>query len=225
MYEARQKQYPVLELRNLRFDVAGRTLLNIPQLSINRTGVTVIMGPNGAGKSLLLRLCHGLIGATSGDILHNGEPVAGASIFSRSLVLQTPVLLRRSTEANVKFVLKSRGLSIAKAEELLKRVSLNEQRKTAARLLSGGEKQRLAIAQALATNPALLMLDEPAANLDPTSTFMVEEIVKDSVARETAVLLVTHDAAQARRLADEVVFLHDGKVVETATASRFFHEP
>ena len=208
-----------LRLRRLVLDVEGERLIDIPDLELANPGITAFMGPNGAGKSLLLRLLHGIIAPTFGDI------VSADTRRAQSLVLQTPVLLRRSTEANVRFVLKARKLDLGQVPGLLRRVRLLDKAKTPARRLSGGERQRLAIALALATNPKLLFLDEPTASLDPSSTAMIEDILRETTARGIRVVLVTHDAMQARRMAQDVVFLSHGRVIEHATAAKFFDTP
>jgi tungstate transport system ATP-binding protein len=141
-------------------------------------------------------------------------------------VFQRPILLRRSVAANIDFVLRLRGVhSRAQRHSVLERVGLAHHAGQAARLLSGGEQQRLALARALALEPDVLLLDEPTANLDPASTAVIERIVSDAHQRGTKIIFVTHDLGQARRLADEVVFLHRGRVVEQTSAAQFFSEP
>ncbi len=225
MYDASLSAGPYLALRAVELAVDGSPFLEIEDLDLSNTGITIVMGPNGAGKSLLLRLLHGLIQPTRGRIFCWGQPLSQAGRRSQSLVFQSPVLLRRTTEANVRFVLKARGLDANTAKEHLARVGLEDKSRTPARRLSGGEKQRLAIAQALATGPRTLLLDEPTASLDPRSTRIIEDILRDVTSKGTRVLMVTHDALQAKRLADEVVFLADGRIVEHAPAQRFFDRP
>ncbi len=225
MYDTGRISTPYLAVRDLVWSKDGNRLVDIDALSLAGQGITVVMGPNGAGKSLLLRLLHGLAEPTSGEVLCQGTPLSLAERRRQSLVLQTPVLLRRSAEANVRFVLKARGFDPGAASALLGRVGLDAKAKTPARRLSGGEQQRLAIAQALATNPSTLLLDEPTASLDPRSTGVIEEILRQINAEGTRVLMVTHDAMQAKRLADEVVFLSEGKALEHTDATRFFERP
>ncbi len=216
---------PCIELEQLCFSARGKTLIDIPALRLPTNGVTVIMGPNGAGKSVLLRLMHGLLEPTSGTVRSLGEPLVPSVARRQALVFQTPVLLRRTAEANLRFVLKARGRSDERADAYLDMVGLTGQGKTPARRLSGGERQRLAIAMAMATEPELLFLDEPTASLDPASVQAIEAIVRDAVTRGVRIVFVTHDAGQARRLADDVVFMSNGKVVEHTPASRFFDAP
>ena len=217
-----------LAVRGLVYEAGGRRLIDGVTLDLDGTGITMVMGPNGAGKSLLLRLLHGLIAPTHGSIAWGNHAAgAGSDIRSRqALVFQKPVLLRRSVAANIDFVLRLKGA--VEAEErntLLEKVGLEALALQPARQLSGGEQQRLALARALATEPDVLFLDEPTASLDPASALMIEQIVMYARAQGMRMLIVTHDIAQARRLADEVVFMHRGRVAEHTPADSFFSAP
>ena len=215
-----------VEARGLVFEAGGRRLIDGVDLTLVAGPVTVVMGPNGAGKSLLLRLLHGMIQPTAGTVRWAGQPPAEAVRWRQAMVFQRPVLLRRSTAANVEFVLKLRGSAgRERCRELLRTVELEALASRPARLLSGGEQQRLALVRALATEPEVLFLDEPTASLDPHSTAMIERIVRGIHERGTKIVFVTHDLGQARRLAQEVVFLHAGRVVEHAPAPTFFTRP
>lgn len=215
-----------LEVRGLRYEVRGTRLIDGVDLSLGASGVAVVMGPNGAGKSLLLRLLHGLLAPTAGDIRWNGLLLDESVRKRQALVFQRPVLLRRSVLANMEFVLRLRPAEPAtRARELLAHVGLGDRMQQPARRLSGGEQQRLAMARALALRPEVLFMDEPTASLDPASAAAIEAIVADARRDGTRIILVTHDPGQARRLADEVVFLHRGRLMEHTPASRFFATP
>lgn len=204
----------------------GNRLLDAIDLTLDADRLTVIMGPNGAGKSLLLRLLHGLIAPTGGTISYAGVPLDDAIRKRQALVFQRPVLLRRSVAANIDFVLGlNGGRDRTQRDALLASVGLLDRAGQPARLLSGGEQQRLALVRALATQPGMLLLDEPTASLDPASTQMIEQITRDAQAAGIKVIFVTHDLAQARRLADEVVFLDRGKLMEITAAKSFFAAP
>ncbi len=185
------------------------------------------MGPNGAGKSLLVRLIAGLIQPTGGAITYGGA--ASPTKNRIAVVFQRPVLLRRSAAANLDHALKTYG--VARSERpgriaaLLAEAGLTAQASQAARVLSGGEQQRLALVRALAAEPDLLLLDEPAANLDPQATAMLEALIRRASGEGVKVVLVTHDRDQARRLADEVILLHRGRIAERAPADAFFEDP
>ena len=219
---------PVLEARDLVLIRGNKRLIDGIDLGI-RSSRTVIMGANGSGKSLLLRLMHGLIKPTEGQVSWRGEPLDRAARDQQALVFQKPVMLRRSVLANLRFALAVRGIGgrerARRAEEALETARLTELANRPARVLSGGEQQRLAIARALACAPRLLFLDEPTASLDPASTLMIEQQIADAHAAGVIIVMVTHDVNQARRIADDIVFLHAGRVAERGPASRVLSKP
>ena len=190
---------------------------------------SVIIGPNGAGKSLLLKLCHGLIAPSQGTVRWAGGTDPGLRGQHQAMVLQRPVLLRRSVRANVAFALKVKRLPPTelrdRVDEALAQAGLSRYAQRPARLLSFGEQQRLALARAWAMRPELLLLDEPSANLDPAATHLIEEIIREAAGQGTKVIMTTHDLHQARRLASEVLFLHRGRLKEQAPAAQFFAGP
>ncbi|MCB1385638.1 MAG: ATP-binding cassette domain-containing protein [Nitratireductor sp.] len=215
-----------LSCRNLTYRAGGRPLIDGISLDLVRGGITAVIGYNGAGKSLLLRLLHGLIRPSSGEILWHGEALSPAHRKLQAMVFQKPVLLRRNALDNVVFALASHGIhDRERAEDALFRVGLADAAGRAARLLSGGEQQRLMLAMALARAPQLLFLDEATASLDPASIQAIEEIVLDAVAAGTKVVMVTHDLGQAKRLAGEVVFIDRGRKAEAAPTDSFFNNP
>ena len=164
-----------LGVNNLGFESAGRWLLEDINLAIGSSGITTILGDNGAGKSLLVRCLHGLLKADQGSIHWNGKPVDAGLRQSQSMVFQRPVLLRRSVAENIQFVIRnSRQRTTRDCDDILIEADLHHKSAQSARSLSGGEQQRLALARALVTNPDILFLDEPTANLDPASTLKLE---------------------------------------------------
>jgi tungstate transport system ATP-binding protein len=179
---------------------------------------TVILGANGAGKSVLMRLMHGLLAPSSGRIEWS---CAGR----QAMVFQRPVMLRRSALANVAYGLKVAGQDENAAMEALQEVGLAHLAHRPARVLSGGEQQRLALARAWALHPEVLFLDEPTASLDPSATREIETIIRAFDAAGTKIVMATHNLGQARRLGDEVIYLHQGRVVERAPVDRFFAQP
>lgn len=219
-----------LQVKDLGFEAGGARLIDSLNLTVAPGRVTVIMGANGAGKSVLLRLLHGLLPAAENSLLWNGQP-AGEAVFKRqAMVFQHPVLLRRSVAANLDFVLRlqdagSRATIRQRRDRLLQAVGLLEHAGQPARLLSGGEQQRLALARAQARQPDILFLDEPTASLDPGSVQIIEQIVLDQHRAGCGIFFVTHDIGQARRLADDIVFLHRGRLAEFTPADKFFQTP
>jgi tungstate transport system ATP-binding protein len=208
--------------------VAGEvTILDNISLTLAPGPPTVLIGPNGSGKTTLLRAAMGLIPATRGRITWGGRE--RSSPDRRAILFQRPVMLRRRAAGNVRFALAAAGVARAqraqRAAELLADVGLAGLERRPARRLSGGEQQRLALARALARDPALLFLDEPAASLDPAATKAIEDIVRAVSARGVKVVMSTHDLGQAKRLAGDVVLLHRGRLIESAPATEFFAKP
>ena len=220
---------PLLSARGLCFEAGGKRLIEGIDIDIGPARRTAIMGANGAGKSLLLRLLHGLIAPSAGEIDWRGRPLDRDARARQAMVFQRPVLLRRSVRANLRFALAARGLPAAeratREAEALARARLGGLAGRPARVLSAGEQQRLAIARALACAPELLFLDEPTASLDPASAQAVEALIEAAHESGVAIVLVTHDAGQARRLADELVFLHAGRVAEAGALSPILDAP
>jgi tungstate transport system ATP-binding protein len=181
---------------------------------------TIILGANGAGKSVLMRLMHGLLPPTAGTI-------SWSSNGRQAMVFQRPVMLRRSALDNIIYALRVAGVADAErpAMDALKEVGLAELAHRPARVLSGGEQQRLALARAWALHPEVLFLDEPTASLDPSAVREIENIIRAFDVAGTKIVMATHNLGQARRLGDEVIYLHDGRVLERTPVEQFFSKP
>jgi tungstate transport system ATP-binding protein len=216
-----------LRTEGLGFTAGGVAILADVDVTIDAGAPTLVIGPNGAGKSVLLRLLHGLLAPTTGRVIWDGA--APDPQRRQAMVFQRPILLRRSVLANALYPLKLARIGAderdARARESLALVGLADLADRPARLLSGGEQQRLALARAAALRPEILFLDEPSASLDPAATRAVEEIVTTLASRGTKIVMTTHDLGQARRLAGDVVFVHRGMVREHTPAARFFAAP
>lgn len=215
-----------LHIAGLRFAPEGRVVLDALDLELSGEGISVILGPNGAGKTLLLRLLAGLLPPQAGSIVWG---TAAQPAGRLAMVFQQPMLLRMSVFANVEFALRPQTMSAAerrvRTENVLERVGLAHRARECARLLSGGERQRLALARAWAMQPRLLLLDEPTASLDPSATEAVERIIREIRTDGAKVLMTTHNLGQATRLADDIIFLAEGRVQEHVAAQRFFAHP
>ena len=215
--------------RGLCFEAGGQRLIDRVDLSIALGRRTMIMGANGAGKSLLLRLLHGLIPPTAGEVLWQGRALDRAARARQAMVFQRPVLLRRSARANLAFALAAQGVPrrqrAGRAEAALAQAGLTHLADRSARVLSGGEQQRLAVARALACAPRVLFLDEPTASLDPAATQAIEDLILQAHAQGVTIVMITHDAGQARRLGQDVVFLHGGRVAESGPACKVLSCP
>jgi tungstate transport system ATP-binding protein len=216
-----------LSIDNLVFEREGRRLVDGVSFQLPGGGVTALIGPNGAGKSLIVRLCHGLLQPDGGRIdwsLENGR-LAGRR--RHAMVFQRPVMLRRSARANLVHAIDALGFDdpARRADEALIRFGLAELANRPARLLSGGEQQRLALARAWALEPEVLFLDEPSSQLDPGATRQIEHVIAGLAAEGITILMTTHDLGQVRRLASRVLFLHAGRLLEDAPAEHFLREP
>jgi tungstate transport system ATP-binding protein len=203
--------------------VSFRHIIQPLTLELEAGPSTIILGANGAGKSVLMRLMHGLIAPSSGSVAWSGPEASRR----QAMVFQRPVMLRRSALANVTYALEAAGErdSERAAMEALKEVGLAQLAHRPARVLSGGEQQRLALARAWALHPEILFLDEPTASLDPSATREIEAVIRAFDASGTKIVMATHNLGQARRLGDEVLFIHQGRLVERASVEIFFKQP
>jgi tungstate transport system ATP-binding protein len=216
-----------LSLEGLGFAARdGTPLLADVSLTVRRGRRLVILGPNGAGKSLLLRLCHGLLAPSEGRVVWTLPELAGRR---QAMLFQRPVLLRRSVRSNIAEALAlggvPRGARRARTEAALTRFGMEALADRPARLLSGGEQQRLALARAWAMRPEVLFLDEPSSQLEPGATRCIEALIRALSGEDMTIVMTTHDLGQARRLAEDVAFLHHGRLVEAGPAPEFFASP
>lgn len=212
----------------LSFAAGGKTLLDSVSFSLPRGGLTALVGPNGSGKSLTLRLCHGLLTPASGRVAWAGSSAA-AGWKRHAMVFQKPVMLRRSARANILHALAAIGMERtvreSRAEIALERFGMGAFAARPARLMSGGEQQRLAIARAWAMAPEVLFLDEPTSQLDPGATRQIEEMLATLKAEGVTLVMASHDMGQVRRLADRVLFLNRGRLIEDSPTRTFFDAP
>lgn len=213
----------LLRAKDVVIERAGRAVVNGLSLDVKKSECIVLLGPNGAGKSLTLKALHGLIAPQAGEIYRGLE----IGPKGRALLFQRPELLRRSVRANLAYPLKHHKVAGRKTviDQVLAAHGLTSLAKQRADHLSGGEAQRVAIARAAVLQPRLLMLDEPTTALDPTAAAKVEEMIGALNEDGTAILMTTHDLAQARRMAKRVIFMKEGRVLEDAEAPIFFERP
>lgn len=213
-----------------------KEVLNIDKLTFKKGNIYGIIGPSGAGKSTLLRILNLLTLPDSGSMLFDGQQV----FFNKTnhlalqrkmaMVFQKTLLFYGSVYSNVAYGLKARGWHRNEINErvysLLKQVGMEELAVRRADTLSGGEAQRVAIVRAVACEPDLLLLDEPTANLDPVNIEIIEKmLVELNQAYAITVVIVTHNIFQARRIADQVIFINEGKIIEVGDTEQIFHSP
>lgn len=225
------------ELKKIVKDYGGGPVLDIDEMKVSEGGICAVVGPNGAGKTTLLRILGLLTEPSQGSLFYRGCLVSEFSskekLMARrqmGMVLQNPFMFNDTVFENVAYGLRLRSLERDEIKErvnrTLKFVGMDFLAARRATALSGGEKQRVALARALALEPQVLLLDEPTASLDPASVETIERLIQKAVDDLGAtVVVVTHNLFQARRLADEVIFLFDGKMVEKKPASEFFSCP
>ena len=206
----------IVTAQDVRFTADQQPLLNDISVRIIRGNITMVLGHNGAGKTLLLSALHGLITPQDGTI-------TGPSRQKQKMVFQKPVLLRRSARDYFEFLCP--GLDHSTMQNWFQKAQLGPRMNTPARQLSGGESQKLALIGALASQPDLLFLDEPTAHLDFESIRFIEAQIIAARKSGTSIVMTSHNRTQAERLAENVIFMENGKIVEVASAKTFFSSP
>lgn len=211
-------------------------MLKIDQLGLKKGLIYGIIGPSGAGKSTLLRIINLLTPPSSGSYYFQGMALPNNGLErlriqrKMALVFQKTLLFKDSVWNNVAYGLRARGYSRGEVnklvDKLLEQVGLKDLAARRADTLSGGEAQRVAIARAVAFNPELLLLDEPTANLDPVNIELIEEMIRQlNREKSITVVMVTHNVFQARRIADQVIFIDQGEIVEMGPTEKIFTDP
>ncbi len=216
-----------LRLKDVTVRRKGRNILGPVTLDFATEGLTVVLGPNGSGKTTLLRTIHGVERLSSGTVTWGVDP--STAHRQQAYVFQQPIMLRRSVAENLRYPLllsgATRRSTVRRVDDWLDRIGMAHLAQSQATRLSGGERQKLALARALISEPALLFLDEPCTNLDGRATKEIEALLIATRDSGTRILMATHDFGQARRLATDAVFLLSGTVHEYGPAARFFDRP
>ncbi|MDC3128819.1 ATP-binding cassette domain-containing protein [Paracoccaceae bacterium] len=212
---------------NLVVKFEGKHILGPIDLKIDKGDIAVLLGPNGSGKTSLLKALHGILKPKEGTI--RWSCLKTESIRKQMFVFQTPIMLRRSVFENLTYPLLLRKISKEQANyqaaRWLDRIDLRTSMQVPATRLSGGEKQKLALARALITEPEMLFLDEPCASLDGKTTYEIESLLQSCVANGTTIMMSTHDIGQAKRLAKNIYFLNKGILESIQPAKTFFIKP
>lgn len=216
-----------LKLENVVVTRRARRLVGPITHDISGNGITIVMGPNGSGKTTFLRVMHGVQRVAEGQV-YWAQPQEIAQ-KNQGFVFQSPIMLRRTVLQNLTYPLELNGtpkaVAIETATKWAERIGLGGKLKQQAPRLSGGEKQKLALARALIRKPEVLFLDEPCANLDGRATREIEQILLETSSSGTRVIMSTHDMGQARRLADDVVFMLAGEIHEAGPAAQLLDAP
>ena len=209
-----------ITLKNINYSVNNKSFFKNLSTDISTNGITVILGPNGSGKTLLTKIIKGLIKPESGKLsikLNGTTPKTG-------YLSQNIIFLRRNVFNNLAYPLEIKGFNKKminkRIEFLLKYFGFSSKEKISARNLSEGNKQYLSFIRTLVSKPNLLILDEPSSNLDMQFTKNVENfLIKER--NRIKIIMVTHDLFQAKRLADEILFINDGEIIEVSTKNKF----
>ena len=219
-----------LYLENLEKTYRNVEALKAVSLSLQGNKIIVLLGVNGAGKSTLMRLVAGLENPDDGQILFNNQKISSKVLREIStLVFQKTAMFTMNVHDNLAYGLKIRkvpkDIISRKIAEVLNEVKLSGFEKRRAKKLSGGEQQRVSLARAFMLNPTILLLDEPTANLDPNSATIIEKAIISKRRADRIIVMATHNLSQARRLADEIVHIYSGQIVEAAETETFFENP
>ena len=211
--------------------------LNDCNLDIHKGEVVAIIGPSGSGKSTLLRSLNLLEEPTSGAIFFDGADLAGKSVnidlhrqkmgmvFQHFNLLPHKTVLQNITMAPVTLKKKTAAAAKEQAMALLERIGLADKADEFPNMLSGGQKQRIAIIRALAMDPEVMLFDEPTSALDPEMVGEVLDLMRDLAKEGMTMAVVTHEMGFAREVADRVVFMADGKILEEGTPAELFDRP
>lgn len=215
------KNLNTIELDNISVHRENRQILSISG-KISRQGITAVIGPNGSGKTTLLKVLHGLIQPDTGIY------TPGAELIGSALVLHHTPLIRASVRANLAMIKDGQSNSFISEKDIddaLSSVGLAHLKNQSAIKLSAGERQRLSLARAKCQRPKVILLDEPTANLDPSTTEQVEEIIRQMASEGCGVIFTSHHLGQVQTLANQVIFLAEGECLEISSAQDFFSSP
>ena len=216
-----------LRVTDVKINIKSKRLIGPINLEIEQNGISILLGANGSGKTTLLEALHGLRKLSSGKVEWNISNSQAAA--EQAFVFQSPIMLRRTVAENLAFPLKVRRLSkLTTTTEVMmwaKKIGLEDKIKQQAMLLSGGEMQAIAVARALITKPKMLFLDEPTASLDGATKKAIEDILISASNNGTKILMSTHDLGQLKRLARDIIFLHNGIVEAHCSKEEFLTKP
>ena len=216
-----------LRVTDVKINIKSKRLIGPINLEIEQNGISILLGANGSGKTTLLEALHGLRKLSAGKVEWNISNSQAAA--EQAFVFQSPIMLRRTVAENLAFPLKVRRLSkLTTTTEVMmwaKKIGLEDKIKQQAVLLSGGERQAIAVARALITKPKMLFLDEPTASLDGATKKAIEDILISASSNGTKILMSTHDLGQLKRLARDIIFLHNGIVEAHCSKEEFLTKP
>ena len=213
-----------LNIKNLNYMSKGKKILKDINFITEEKKITVIAGNNGSGKSTLLKILHGIIHHTSGTINWGEIPVHEVR-KEQSMVFQNPILLNRTTFENIMYVAKRKNIETNESvDKIIKQLNLESIINIESKYLSGGEKQKVAIAMSIISNPKIIFLDEPTSQLDPVYKNEIENIITNLSEKNTKIFMTSHDIAQIDRIGKEIIFLDDGEIIFHDKVKDFINE-
>lgn len=227
----------MITIKDLQKSFGDHEVLKGIDLEIEKGEILVIIGPSGSGKSTILRCMNLLETPTSGDIIFEGKSLVDKNtnidevrqnigmVFQHFNLFPHKTILENVTLAPITLKKMSKEEAEKKAETLLKRVGLYDKKDTYPAQLSGGQKQRIAIARALAMEPDMMLFDEPTSALDPEMVKEVLEVIKELAQDGMTMAIVTHEMGFAKEVADRVIFVDEGKIIEDNTPEEVFNNP
>ena len=213
-----------LNIKNLNYMSGDKKILKDINLITSEKKITIIAGNNGSGKSSLLKILHGIIQHTSGTI-NWGKIPAHEIRKKQSMVFQNPILLNRTTFENIMYVAKRKYIETNESvDKIIKQLNLESIINIESKYLSGGEKQKVAIAMSIISNPKIIFLDEPTSQLDPVYKNEIENIITNLSENNTKIFMTSHDIAQINRIGEEIIFLDDGEIIFHDRVKDFMNE-
>ncbi len=213
-----------LIISNLNYEINNNFILKNINIRTSEKDITIIAGNNGSGKSTLLKILHGLIDIQQKTIKWGNYTISDVK-RNQSMVFQNPVLLNRTTYENLIYVIKQRNIKDKYyIEEIIEKLNLRNIINLNAKYLSGGERQKVAIAMAIIGNPKIIFLDEPTSQLDPVYKNEIEFIINALAKNNTKIFMTSHDISQIRRIGKEIIFLDNGGILYQNSVVEFFKE-
>ena len=213
-----------LKINNLNYSVNGNNILKNINIISDESGITIIAGNNGSGKSTLLKILHGLINTDKETITWNNFSNIKIKKY-QSMVFQNPILFNRTVRENLEYISKNNNKDRKDStEEVIKKLNIKNIEHISAKYISGGERQKVAIAMAIIRNPKIIFLDEPTSQLDPVYKNEIEHIIGSLSNDGVKIFMTTHDISQIKRIGKEIIFIEKGEVLYQNNVKYFFND-
>jgi len=213
-----------IKIENLSYTIKDSEILKNINIFSDEKKITIIAGNNGSGKTTLLKFMHGLIEDPSNSISWGSNSIREIK-EQQSMVFQTPILLNRTTFENILYVANKKKTNVKNyVNKIIEKLNIKDIANIDARYLSGGEKQKVAIAMSIIGNPKIIFLDEPTSQLDPVYKHEIESIISSLVENDTKIFMTSHDISQIKRIGEEIIFLDKGRIIFNGKVKEFLNE-